>query len=460
MQHGVWVSNGNRIFFLEANQFYPVSVDGVDFNNIFDLKVIGDKLWLLGARGIFVLDAASLRSGTESDVKKISFSTAMQTMLTANARNSLLPDGQLYLSCSRGVFSIDTNNIYENNIPPRIGVSEISIDSIQIDGQEYQPNQIVEVPRDAQRLIIRFEVLSFSNDEGELEYYMEGFDGKPTKVKGQNVYEASYTNLKGGNYQFHIRARNGDGEPAVADKVLMIHKEYRLLELPVVQGGLALLAIGILFLVLRISMRRKVQAARNKQRVYQNITLEAIQAIARTIDAKDTYTNGHSYRVAEYTRALAKEMGWDEKRLEEIYYIALLHDIGKIGVPDHILKKPGRLTDEEYAMIKKHTEIGSQILKDITLLPQIREGARHHHERYDGKGYPDGLKGEEIPLAARIICVADSFDAMYSVRVYRKPITLEQIRAEMLRCSGTQFDPKIVGVLLNLLRKGIIPGKK
>lgn len=457
---GIWVSNGNQIAFMDETGIHSIDSQGQNFNNIFDLKIIGNKIWLLGARGLMVTEAADLLAGTQTEVQQIDFSTAMQTMLTANARNPLMPDGTLYLSCSRGVFSVDTSHIYKNDVPPRIGVSEISIDSIQVDGKAIQPGQTVSLPSDAQRLTIRFEVLSFVNNDGELEYYMDGVDSKPTKVEGKNVHEASYTNLKGGDYTFHIRAKNGDGQSAEADKVFKLHKDYRLTELPLVQAMLVLLAAGILTLLLRINMRRKVKAAQAQQRVYQNITLEAIRAISRTIDAKDTYTNGHSYRVAEYTRSIAKAMGWKEKQLEEIYYIALLHDIGKIGVPDHILKKPGKLTEEEYAKIKQHTEIGSQILKDITLLPQISEGARHHHERYDGKGYPDGLKGDQIPLEARIICVADSFDAMYSVRVYRRAINLDEIQAELRRCSGSQFDPQIVQVLLELIDKGIIPGVK
>ena len=175
---------------------------------------------------------------------------------------------------------------------------------------------------------------------------------------------------------------------------------------------------------------------------------------------KSHETEEHAERLVSLSRTIAFRLGLSQVDRDRLELLATLHDIGKVGISDYILTKPGKLTEEEYAKIKQHTEIGSQILKDITLLPQISEGARHHHERYDGKGYPDGLKGDQIPLEARIICVADSFDAMYSVRVYRRAINLDEIQAELRRCSGTQFDPQIVQVLLELIDKGIIPGVK
>ena len=455
---GVWITNGNRIFFMENREIHPVEADGLDFNNIFDIKRIGKKIWLLGAKGVYILNPQEFKRSAVSEVEKIAFSTAMQTMLTANSRNFLQSDGTLYLSCSRGVYSINTGEIYENSVPPRIGVSDIVIDNISIDGRSYEKGETIELPSTAERISIHFEVLSFANADGDLEYYMEDFDKNPTIIHGKNAYEASYTNLKGGDYIFRIRAKNGDGQLAAEDRVLHIHKAYGFWELPLVRGLIVLAVVGLIFLGLRASMRHKIRIAQAKQEEYQKITMEAIQAIARTIDAKDAYTNGHSYRVAEYTKRIAEAMGWNRQRIEDIYYVALLHDIGKIGIPDQILNKPGRLTDEEYTMIKKHTEIGSDILSDFKRLPNMPEGARHHHERYDGKGYPDGLRGKAIPLEARIICVADSFDAMHSARVYRKAIPLEQIQQEMLKCAGKQFDPDIVVILLQLIRKGIIPG--
>jgi diguanylate cyclase (GGDEF)-like protein/putative nucleotidyltransferase with HDIG domain len=190
-----------------------------------------------------------------------------------------------------------------------------------------------------------------------------------------------------------------------------------------------------------------------KSKQIQRMTLQTIETIANTLDAKDEYTQGHSRRVSEYAVQIAREMCMDETEIENIKYIALLHDIGKIGVPDYVLNKPGRLTDSEYELMKQHTVTGGEILKDISLFKDLDVGAKYHHERYDGKGYPNGLKGEEIPLVARIICMADSYDAMTSNRVYRNHLSKEVVMSEIERCRGTQFDPAVADAFLSYLKK-------
>ena len=178
---------------------------------------------------------------------------------------------------------------------------------------------------------------------------------------------------------------------------------------------------------------------------------EALDVFTKFVDAKDPYTEGHSERVAENARLIAERMGFKQKRCREIYYSALLHDIGKCYVPDEILKKPSRLTDEEFATIKKHTIWGAEMVGNYKSIPEARDAALYHHERYDGKGYPTGRAGEDIPLIGRIICVADSYDAMNSNRVYRKKLSREVIVDELKKNSGTQFDPKIVDIFLQIL---------
>lgn len=194
-----------------------------------------------------------------------------------------------------------------------------------------------------------------------------------------------------------------------------------------------------------------LQILDEKSKQIQTMTFQSILTIANTIDAKDKYTNGHSQRVSEYSYKLAGKLGLSEEEASHIRNIALLHDIGKIGVPDSILNKPGKLTDEEYEIMKQHSTVGAEILKDIRILPDLDIGAKYHHERYDGKGYPSGLKGEDIPKVARIICVADTYDAMSSNRVYRKSLSDEQILLELKRCSGTQFDPEMAEKFIEML---------
>lgn len=197
-----------------------------------------------------------------------------------------------------------------------------------------------------------------------------------------------------------------------------------------------------------------IKSIDDKQKQLERVTLQTISTIANIIDAKDEYTKGHSYRVAEYSSLLAKELGYDDERVANVKYIGLLHDIGKIGIPDSILNKPGKLNDSEYAIMRKHAEIGGNILSGNNMINGMDEGAKYHHERYDGRGYPQGLKGEEIPEMARIIGIADSYDAMTSNRVYRKALSNETVIAELKRCSGTQFDPKLAEIFIKMVEDG------
>lgn len=202
---------------------------------------------------------------------------------------------------------------------------------------------------------------------------------------------------------------------------------------------------------------RRYSRLRERQEEIQAILLESFTTFANIIDAKDTYTQGHSLRVAEYARLIAGKMGYDEAGQERVYWIGMLHDIGKIGIADAILQKPGHLDNIEYSTIQTHVDIGGLILEDFKALPDIADGARYHHERWDGKGYSKHLKGKDIPEIARIICVADSFDAMTSPRVYRKAMTVDFAREELTKCAGTQFDPDIVSVMLELIDEGTVP---
>lgn len=188
----------------------------------------------------------------------------------------------------------------------------------------------------------------------------------------------------------------------------------------------------------------------------ENIILQTITTIANSLDAKDEYTKGHSVRVAEYSVALAKSKGWTEEECAVLHKIALLHDVGKIGLPDGVLKKTAPLTDAEFATVKEHTMIGANILKDITSVQYLVVGARSHHERYDGKGYPQGLKGCEIPEIARIICVADAYDAMTSTRCYRPRLSREESLHRLQKDAGKQFDPEMVDLFVHLVQTGAI----
>ena len=190
-----------------------------------------------------------------------------------------------------------------------------------------------------------------------------------------------------------------------------------------------------------------------KTRENRNLFLHLVESLAVAIDTKDNYTNGHSKRVAEYSREIAKRARFSEKDQEEIYIMGLLHDIGKIGIPDAVINKPDKLNDEEYEIIKQHPAMGAKILDNIKEDPNLALGAKCHHERFDGKGYPEGLAGDGIAEFAKIIAVADSYDAMSSYRSYRDVLSQDEIIKEIEKGRGTQFDPKYADIMLSIIRE-------
>ena len=206
--------------------------------------------------------------------------------------------------------------------------------------------------------------------------------------------------------------------------------------------------VGILLFFLPLLLARRSFELYTKMR---KVYLDTIRALAAAIDAKDPYTKGHSERVSEMSVVLAQELNLSDNYIENIEYTALLHDIGKIGIDDSILGKKGSLTDQEFDKIKEHTIMGANIIQPVDFLKNSYRAIYHHHERYNGKGYPDGIKSEDIPILARIIAVADAYDAMSSDRPYRKKLSKDKILKELKDQSGKQFDPEIVKVLISVL---------
>ena len=204
----------------------------------------------------------------------------------------------------------------------------------------------------------------------------------------------------------------------------------------------------------------KEVAQRTAEVVEQNkklerMSMQIVKALSGAIDAKDPYTNGHSTRVAEYSKEIARRAGFSEAMQNDIYMMGLLHDVGKIGISDAIINKKSGLTDEEYAIIRTHPVVGDNILRNISEFPDLLTGARWHHERYDGKGYPDGIAGEDIPILARIIAVADTYDAMTSKRSYRDVLPQDIVRCEIEKGRGSQLDPVFTDIMLDMIREDV-----
>lgn len=207
---------------------------------------------------------------------------------------------------------------------------------------------------------------------------------------------------------------------------------------------------GIFLLIIPLMVARHTFHLYNDMR---NQYLSTIKALTKAIDAKDHYTHGHSERVARYTVMIGKELRLSEDFLEQLEYLALMHDIGKIAIPEHILNKPSKLSDEEFNIVRNHAAVGAEIISNIKFIGEHADIVRHHHERIDGRGYPDGLKGDQLSLGAKIVGVADSFDAMTSTRVYRTPLTLQEAVEELQCCCDSQFCQEIVSAFIKALQR-------
>ncbi len=207
--------------------------------------------------------------------------------------------------------------------------------------------------------------------------------------------------------------------------------------------------LGVLFFVFPLLVGRHSYTMYHEMR---SMFLSTIEALAAALEAKDPYTHGHAERVARLAVHLARELKMPEGDIDMLAYVGTLHDVGKIGIHDSVLKKPGRFTREEYEEMKTHPEIGARIIRDVRSLSQGAAWIQHHHEHYDGSGYPKGLSGEDIPLGARILAAADSFDAMVSGRPYQAARTIEEACLEVVRCAGSQFDPLVVEKILEVCR--------
>lgn len=213
----------------------------------------------------------------------------------------------------------------------------------------------------------------------------------------------------------------------------------------------------LIMLYILVDSNEMVEMLKKKNAEVNELMKEIVAALTKSIEASDQYTEGHSQRVADISARLAGCLRMEEAEIQKVYYAALIHDIGKIGINRELLNKTGKLTAAEYREMQRHTVIGASIAAEVTAMPEMQQAARSHHERYDGSGYPDGLKGKEIPLYARIIAVADAYDAMSTDRVYRKHLSKEEICSELKRNRGSQFDPEIDDAMLEIVNQNTVP---
>ena len=451
---GVFLVTSNSLCYLEPDGSVRV-LDNFPYFNNYDIWVKDpDTLFVMSSAGIYVVERDELVAGGDMAWELLDARRGLGTSLTANSWNYSDGNGKLFLPCDTGIYSIDVEK-YDSDVR----AYRMQLASVRLDGVLQPPSRMgpITVGRGVNRVELSPEILNYTIQEPNIGYCLEGYDTQWTIIPQSSLSNIIYSNLPAGDYTFCLAIFDSAGERVLEERKFELVKEGEIYE----QRGFTIYMLALLSLFIIWFTWLVVQRQLNKQQIKLNMANETVMAIANAVDAKDVRTHQHSMRVAEYSVLIAQEMGcfkwWNRnKMLSSLRKAAQMHDIGKIGIPDSVLNKVGRLTDEEYREMKSHVTRGGDILKDFTLVDHVVDGTRYHHERYDGRGYPDGLKGEEIPLFGRIIAVADAFDAMTSNRVYRNHMDTDYVMKEMVRGRGKQFDPEALDAFLRLVEKGVI----
>lgn len=445
-----WIITSNSIAYM-TEDYKITTVNKFPYSNNFDLyENNAGEMWVLSSNGIYVTTAEEMLANEDIETVFYSRDNGLPCVSTANSYSCITDEGVLYISGTTGVAKVNIEKPFED-----VSDLKMAVPYVDVDGRSLYPDEdgTFTIPSGTKRLTIYSFVYSYSLINPQVTYHLKGFDRKKMTVSRNSLEPVAYTNLDGGSYDFvmvlHDSMGRGHSELKVRIVKLKAFYEKRWFIILCVAMALGLITGLVMFIV-----RRKTKALIKKQNEQKLFIREMIEAFAKTIDMKDKYTNGHSTRVAEYTAMLTKELGYDDETVDNYYNIALLHDIGKIAIPPEVLNKPGKLTDDEFKVIKSHSMQGYKVLKDISIMPELAIGAGAHHERPDGKGYPKGLKGDEIPRVAQIIAVADTFDAMYSDRPYRKRMNFEKAVSIIKEVSGTQLFSDVVDAFLRLVEKG------
>ena len=452
---GVFIVTSNSLCYLDPEGAIRV-LDKFPYFNNYDIWVKDeDTLFVMSSAGIYVVERDELVAGSDIAWELLDARRGLGTSLTANSWNYYNNGkGELLLPCDTGVYSIEVEK-YNSDVRSY----RMQLASVKLDGVVQPPVRMgaITVGQGVNRVELSPEILNYTIQEPNVGYFLDGYDSQWTIEPQNSLGNIIYVNLPAGEYTFHLAIFDSSGDHILEERKFELVKEGELYEQP----GFTVYMLVLLSLLSIWFTWFMVQRQLNAQQIKLNMANETVMAIANAVDAKDVRTHQHSVRVAEYAVLIAEEMHcfkwWRRnKDLSNLQKAAQMHDIGKIAVPDSVLNKVGRLTDEEYAQMKSHVIRGAEILKDFTLVEHVEDGTRFHHERYDGKGYPDGLKGTDIPLFGRIISVADTFDAMTSNRVYRNHMDTDYVMNEMKRGRGTQFDPEALDAFLRLVDRGVI----
>lgn len=445
-----WIVTSNSIAYMDED-LNITTIEQFPYSNNFDMYEDNEgDMWILSSNGIYVVKTADLIANGEIDPIFYGTDDGLPCIATANSYSALAANGDLYIAGTTGVAKVNIDAPEDEVDDLKISVPYVEADGVRIYPDD---NGTIVIPSNVRKTTVCCYVFTYSLSNPSVIYYLNGFDSEAITVPRDQFGTIDYTNLKGGTYSFNVRLCDSHGRMS-DEMTFVIVKEKALIEMWWVRVALVIVALLVVYALVKGYAHYRTAKYKEKEEHDRIFIREMTEAIANTIDMKDKYTKGHSTRVAEYTCMLAEEMGLSKEKVEMYYNIALLHDIGKIGIPPAVLNKPGKLSDNEFMMIKSHAKLGYNVLKHISILPELAIGAKSHHERPDGKGYPDGLTGDQIPPVARIIAVADTFDAMYSDRPYRKRMNFDKVVSIVKEVKGTQLDSEVVDAFLRLVDKG------
>lgn len=439
------------------------------FNN-YDVIIKGETAYITCSAGLYEMKLSELCNDSAKDISLYGAGEGLFSGFTANSWNYVSEDDKLYLCGNNGVivFYKDAGNSAQNM---KYGINTVECDGAVI---EIADDNTFLIPANTQNISIYASVRNYAFADVGVRFFVKELEENPKIYDWDEIEPISLLKSDFAEYHICLQILDSSGEEVLEEKVYTMSREMHSWEKPVFKTYLVVVSLEILIFaiinivsmvifVVRKNELEKLQAELARQVAEQTgelisqrqkmkeLFMQTVSALSEAVDAKDRYTSGHSKRVAEYARLIAARMGKTKEEQEEICRAGLLHDVGKIRVPEEIINKAGKLTDEEFNIIKIHPVTGYHILQYISGSDMIAIGAKYHHERYDGKGYPNGLMGKKIPEVARILGVADSYDAMTSNRSYRKGLPQEVVRAEIEKGRGTQFDPDIADVMLQMI---------
>lgn len=454
---GTWIITGNSIAFYDFENDTIQTINKFPYGNNYDLMFYEDTMVILCSNGIFFAQHDDMLNFDNTPLQYM-HKNHLNGLYSAAVANSFskIQDGILYLCGYQNITTYDLNvTALESDYIPPISLPQVFVNEeiVNETGDNYY-----HLPSTANFLMFDIFIPTYALEDYSVSYILEGYEQLVHTSNYNSYVDPTYTNLPGGEYDLYVTLSDQRTGALINANRFKIVKEYAFLEDPITQTTIIMLTIIAIFLLIYAVVKNKLKKNQQKKEEIEALFQDTLEVLSKVIDAKDRYTNGHSKRVAFYTKEIAVALGFNKDDVDSAYGIALLHDIGKIGIPDEVLNKPGRLDFDEFEVMKTHASGGGDILERIRAWPDLVVGAKYHHERYDGSGYADGLKGEEIPRIARIICVADAFDAMYSTRVYRKKMDLDIILNELESNSGTQFDPEICKIFIDLVKSGKING--